>query len=60
MKKLLPFLFLLTSCSSVVVYSPKTVTIKGDSKEVLVSGSDLKENGLDQKADGKLELPMVP
>jgi len=58
MKKfsLLVFCFLLTSCSVVIVYAPKDVSVCGDSGEILINGSDLEGNQLDQKSDGTFDL----
>ena len=53
-------LFFLSSCSSVIVYSPKHIRIHGNSnQDIENTGADL-EGSLDQKADGQLELPLVP
>lgn len=47
---------LFTSCSVVVVYAPKDVNVCGDSGEILINGSDLEGNKLDQKSDGTFDL----
>lgn len=53
-------LFFLSSCSSVVVYSPKHICIHGNSNQgTEITGADL-EGQLDQKTDGQVDIPMVP
>ncbi len=62
MKKLFftSFLFLFFGCSSVIVYSPKYVFIKGNNNDDnTITGADL-EGQLDQKSDGNVDLPLVP
>ena len=53
-------LFFLSSCSSVIVFSPKHICIHGNSNQgTEIKGADL-EGQLDQKADGQIALPLVP
>lgn len=57
MKKLLLLsLFLLTSCSTVIIYSPKNIHIKGSHNTPQITGSELDGNELDQTSDGTIPL----
>lgn len=58
MKKLLTILttLLLSSCSSVIIYSPKTIHVVGDENSPVITGSELDGNTLDQDAEGTIPL----
>jgi hypothetical protein len=61
MKKILSAMcFLFTGCSVVLVYSPKAVCVHGESNKVEITGSDLRDNKLDQKSDGQVVIPAIP
>lgn len=61
MKKLILIMCLMcTSCSVVLVYSPKAVCVHGKDNAVEITGSDLRDNKLDQKSDGQVVIPAVP
>jgi len=59
-KKLLfiAFMLLLQSCNIVIIYSEKKIYMGNG--EASISGSELKDNQANQKADGKLSVPVVP
>ena len=51
-------LLLLTSCSTTYVTVEKKIFVIGIGNTVDQGGSNLKDNKLDQKSDGKLVLPV--
>lgn len=50
---------LLTSCNVTIIYVEKTVYLNGKG-DVVITGSELKDNQASQSADGKLSVPLVP
>lgn len=65
MKKLLLIFLtiLLTGCSTTIVWAPKYVEIKGQNQDIEIDaefkGSDIEDLKANQKADGKLEIPLI-
>lgn len=47
------------SCSSTIVYAPKTVYVRGTDNETLIQGSDLKGNDLKQEGKAKFKIPWL-
>ena len=56
--KYLLLILLLTSCSTTYVTVEKKIYVIGIGNTVDQGGSNLKDNKLDQKSDGKLVLPV--
>lgn len=56
----LSFMILLTSCSITYIDARKFVIVQGEENAVITTGSELKENSMSQKSDGKIKIPLTP
>lgn len=59
MRLLILSLFLFTSCSTTIVYAPKTVSVCGNSDNIEIKGSDLKDNQATQSSDPIIDIPLI-
>lgn len=60
MKLILPIIaYMLCSCNVTIIYVEKTVYLNGKG-EVIITGSELKDNQASQSADGELKIPALP
>lgn len=59
MRQIFLILFILlffTSCSTTLIYSPKTIVFHGNKNYIDLKGSELKENDLNQESKPKVKI----
>lgn len=56
---LLMMVFLFTSCSTTLIYSPKTIIFSGNKNYIDLKGSELKEVDLNQESKPKVKAPII-
>lgn len=59
MRLLILSLLLFTSCSTTIVYAPKTVSVCGNSDNIEIKGSDLKDNQATQSSKPYFQFPWL-